>query len=520
MTRKIARPIKLLALLTVTCFNNVAAAKSVKLSDPPIAYVVLGERAHALRGATVPLLRLILATTETDVCQRLQVSRPNGTPLDPLLARRNPDVKRFPITVCEAVLPFADSYRASGESWTAKLDGKTYPLRLPTVVNNPERLLIIGDMGCRDNKKQGCSDAEWPFHTTLPRDLAKRISADGKSTVLVIVGDFKYRVEKKGATPDKEWKNWQADFFTPMSGGKRSKLLFWQSQQNAAFNLLPMAPWVVTRGNHELCQQFGKGGPGWFYLLEPTSTLLDDSEASVAAAACATDPAAPETIGVPYRLDFAHGFSLLQTDSAAIAENKSPNMEQAQALAQNLIRADEGFRQGSHSQRLAWWVTHKPVWAAVGSAQPKLSNATEQAALQKQPGGTPPGSVKLIVSGHKHFYQSVEPGPATRQPLQLVVGNGGVLINPQGYNGTIDSIPAEVRSASYYGFVEGRLDVTNQQVTGWTLDVFAYPHKPDWGGSAGPQLIQTCRYPATDSACKVLKADYFALRPGEENDPD
>lgn len=520
MTKKIARPIALLTLLTLAWGHSAALAKNVKLSQPPIAYVVLGERAHALRGETVPLLRLILDTSHADVCQRLQVSRPNGTPLDPLLARHNPDVKRFPITVCEAVLPFADSYRASGESWTAKLDGKTYPLRLPTVVNNPERLLIVGDMGCRDNKKQGCSDAEWPFHTTLPRDLARRISADGKSTVLVMVGDFKYRVEKKGANPDKEWKNWQADFFTPMSGGKRNKLMFWQAQHKADFNLLPMAPWVVTRGNHELCQQFGKGGPGWFYLLEPTSTLLGDSDASLASAACPDNPSAPETIGAPYRLDFANGFSLLQTDSAAIAENKSPNMEQAQALAQSLSRADAGFRQGSNSQRLAWWVTHKPVWAAVGSTQPKLSNATEQAALQQLPGGTPPASVKLIVSGHKHFYQSVEPGAATRQPLQLVIGNGGVLINPQAYNGTIDTIPAEVRSASYYGFVEGRLDVSNQQVTGWTLDVYAYPHKTDWGGSAGPQLIQTCRYPASGNACTVLKSEYFDPRPGEDNDMD
>lgn len=519
MPRKITRHLRLLALLTAALVNT-AMAKNVKLTEPPLAYVVLGERAHALRGETVPLLRLILATPQDDACQRLQLSRPNGTPLDRPLARTNPDVKRFPITVCETVLPFADSYRASGETWTAKLDGKTYPLRLPTVVRNPEKFLIVGDMGCRDNKKQGCHDTEWPFHTTLPRDMAKLIATDNKATVLVIVGDFKYRLEKKGDTADKEWRNWQADFFTPMSGGKASKYKLWQTRQSAEYNLLPMAPWVVTRGNHELCNQFSKGGPGWFYLLEPSSPLLGDADAVLAAASCPSNPSAAESIGLPYRLDFSHGFSLLQTDSAAIAESKTANPDQAQVVAQTLSRADLGFRQEANPPRLAWWVTHKPVWAAVGSKQPKLSNATQQAALAQLPEGTPPANVKLIVSGHKHFYQSVEPGAATRQPLQLVVGNGGVLINPQAYNGPLEAIPAEVSSASHYGFVEGRLEVENQWVTGWTLNVYAYPNRTDWGGAAGPQLIQTCRYPASGNACAIVKPAYFTAQLGEDNDPD
>ncbi|HMW16903.1 MAG TPA: metallophosphoesterase [Accumulibacter sp.] len=519
MPTKITRPLRLLTLLTAALLGGAPMAASVTLSEPPLAYVVLGERAHALRGDTVPLLRVILATPQDDACHRLQLVPPNGATLDRPLARANPDVKRFPIAVCEAVLPFADSYQASGETWTAKLDGKTYPLRVPTVVRNPEKFLIVGDMGCRDNKKQHCHDAEWPFYTTLPQDMAKRIAADNKATVLVIVGDFKYRVEKKGGTADKEWQNWQADFFTPMSGGNSGKRKLWSGRRSLENNLLSMAPWVVTRGNHELCNQFSKGGPGWFYLLEPTSPLLGDSDATLAAATCPSDPSAAESIGPAYRLDFAHGFSLLQTDSAAIAESKSANVDQAQALAQTLSRVDQGFRQETNP-RLAWWVTHKPVWAAIGSQQPKLSNATLQAALAQLPEGTPPTNVKLIVSGHKHFYQSIEPGAATRQPLQLVVGNGGVLINPQAYNGPLEAIPAEARGASHYGFVEGRLEVVNQRVTGWTLDVYAYPNRPDWGAAAGPQLIQTCRYPASGSACTVVKPSYFTAQPGEDNDPD
>ncbi len=52
--------------------------------------------------------------------------------------------------------------------------------------------------------------------------------------------------------PDK-WTNWRDDFFRP------------------AARLLVAAPWLFSRGNHELCS---RGGPGWFYLLDVNSPLL------------------------------------------------------------------------------------------------------------------------------------------------------------------------------------------------------------------------------------------------------
>ena len=44
------------------------------------------------------------------------------------------------------------------------------------------------------------------------------------------------------------WAVWQKDFFDP------------------AAPLLAAAPWVLVRGNHELCS---RGGHGWFRLLDP-----------------------------------------------------------------------------------------------------------------------------------------------------------------------------------------------------------------------------------------------------------
>lgn len=530
---------RLLALITPLIFAAAQASTLPGQSDPLIAYVVLGERGHQLKGETVALLRIILDTpglkaSGEDPCARMVLSGPPGRALlSAIRARNNPDRRQFPISVCEAVLPFAASYDVAGETWTAQLDGKRYPLRLPSVVRTPEKALIVADTGCRDNKTQACKDSSWYFHATIPQDMAKLIARDGKATFMMVIGDVRYRGGKAEGSGKKgqAWKDWKADFFSPLIGetqgkksnnSKHSKKNKEQPQQQA-YNLLAMAPWVAVRGNHELCASYGSGGPGWFFLLDPSSPLLDDSASVLAAASCSSDPKAPEAITAPYRLDFDHRFSLLVTDSAAIEEGEQPDADQARALAQTLASAETHFKAGKDPERLAWWVTHKPVWAAVGATRPKLSNATQQAALKLLPKGTPPANVKLIASGHKHFYQSVEvdPAAAARQPLQLVIGNGGVLINRKAFNGSEETLDAEIRTASRYGFVEARLEIANGGVTGWTLNAYAYPRLTAKGEHQA-RLIQTCSYPVQRSAkaCRVLEPAYFPVADADADAED
>lgn len=505
-----ARYLFLPGVLAVALLPGAQAAKNSRLAEQPLAYVVLGERAHALRGETVALLRVVLATQQGNPCARLAITGTQGRQLGPIVERRNPDSQRFPITVCEAILPFSGTFSASGESWRAELDGDRYPLRLPTVVKTPERVLIVGDSGCRDNKRQSCDDEHWPFRTTIPRDMARLIADEGKPTVLLMVGDYNYRQEKKSSSPDRQWQNWLADFFTPMTGGsqdKDRKKTGQSGKDDAVGRLLTMAPLVLARGDHELCAPAReKGGAGWYFLLDPTSPLLGDADAAVLGASCPGDDSVPESIGAPFRLDFDNRFSLLITDSAAIADSKRPNNEQANALAQLLARADARFKVDNSPERLAWWVTHKPVWSVVGTDKPKVGNATAQSALNERQNATPPANIKLIVSGDKHFYQSIDAGA---QPLQLVVGNGGVEINKNAFNGTLGVIDAEVRTASRHGFVDARLLVDNHVVKGWTLNSYAYPSPKK--RNKGPELIQTCRYPApaAGKACTVVKPAYF-----------
>src|SRR6185295_5367987 len=88
--------------------------------------------------------------------------------------------------------------------------------------------------------------SKWPV-STLAASAAKR-----KPQLLVHVGDYIYR--ETGSWGD-NWDTWNADFFTP------------------AKQLLEAAPWIATRGNHEICCRAGQG-----FMLFLGATLAQDQK--------------------------------------------------------------------------------------------------------------------------------------------------------------------------------------------------------------------------------------------------
>ena len=117
----------------------------------------------------------------------------------------------------------------------------------------PERILVLGDTGCRIKGKtvQACNDpAQWPF----PQVAAQ--AAKLKPDLVIHVGDYLYRefglseddARCAGSPSGDNWTTWAADFFTP---GKA---------------LLEAAPWVIARGNHEEC---ARAGAGFLRLIGP-----------------------------------------------------------------------------------------------------------------------------------------------------------------------------------------------------------------------------------------------------------
>ena len=79
----------------------------------------------------------------------------------------------------------------------------------------------------------------------------------------------------------------------------------------------------------------------------------------------------------------------------------------------------------STNQTLSWLVTHRPFWGIKNKGKQAV-NVTLQKALANSKNTALPSAVKLVLSGHKHLFQSVT-FPSQRPP-QLLVGNSGVAL--------------------------------------------------------------------------------------------
>ena len=304
----------------------------------------------------------------------------------PMQRRGAPD-GNFPIEVCEALAP-ADPTRLT-------VGGAVLPVVPPQV----KRIVVIGDTGCRLEGRavQDCrSPAAWPFAAIAAHAAAHR------PDLVIHLGDYYYRVSGcpagragcAGSPHGDNWATWKADFFDP------------------AAPLLAAAPWIVVRGNHELCR---RGGRGWFRLLDPRPARGDCSEH--------TDP---------YRLSIG-GLDLLVFDSADADDFLAPPDKVAAYAAQ---LAPLLANTGPH----AWLLTHRPVWGlSSGPFAGLMVNATEQAALR----GRIPANLDLVLSGHLHDFLAYEFGP--ERPAQLIVGDGGAnlyeVVNPAGAE--IDGMPVQ-----------------------------------------------------------------------------
>jgi hypothetical protein len=273
----------------------------------------------------------------------------------------------FPITVCSASVPLA----------TANLSiGGVAVATVPAKIN---RIVLIGDTGCRIAGKnlQDCNDPkQWPFAT-----VAKH-AVDHKPDLVIHVGDYLYRetacpADNKGCAGSPHgdvWATWQADFFDP------------------AAPLLKAAPWVMVRGNHEICRRAGKG---WWRMLDPHAELPECIDRAPA-----------------YRLQLG-GLDLAVFDSGNADDSKAEPETIAAYAAQfaSVLK---------NAPPHTWLLTHRPVWAmSQGYLEGQVINQTEQAAIR----GQVPAGLDLVLSGHIHDFIAYDFGG--KRPAQLIVGVAG-----------------------------------------------------------------------------------------------
>ena len=316
---------------------------------------------------------------------------------------------------------------------------------LPAPVRAPQRIVFLGDSGCRIQgmNAQSCNDPKaWPFAEV------SRLAAAHKPDLVIHVGDYYYRENPcpplnllcLGSPYGDNWATWQAEFFQP------------------AAPLLAAAPWVFVRGNHEVCN---RGGGGWYAFLDAASKLLE----------CSGQTA-------PFAVDIG-GLNLYVLDSANTIDRSAPPWNVGKFAGQ--IQA---LRPGIDAGK-GWIVTHRPIWGLVPVVRvPPLNpmeigvNATEQAAVR----GQALDGVQMVVSGHIHDFQSLSFGP--NRPAQLVVGTGGDVGEPS-------DIP-RIRS--------GPRTVDGESADFFTFDRFGYllleRQGEDWAGAfhdAQDQVVARCR---------------------------
>src|SRR5215468_10794695 len=271
-------------------------------------------RAFVMACALTPVARHVIA--DATRCPAILIDGSEQA----MNVRALPDAA-FPVLVCE--LPLAAGTKS------ARIENLPLPVFKPTL----RSVAAFGDTGCRlkagkrsakadaDQEEQGkfqdCNiPARWPFAS-----LAASVAA-AKPDLVIHVGDYLYR---ESACPPRDsgcarsphgddWPTWKADFFAP------------------AAPALLAAPWIVVRGNHEICK---RAGAGYFRLLDPTPAQ-----------------APPPCIDVIPQFTVTLGEQAFIVFDSSNAADKCPCDPAAYAAQFAAMRPAAG----------TWLLTHRPIW--------------------------------------------------------------------------------------------------------------------------------------------------------------
>lgn len=400
-------------------------------------FVVLGSD----DGETVPYARILI--DPGFACPEVQ----GGDA--PIAMTTRDNLHGFPVIVCEAVIGFDE---------TLAIELQDRSLALPKVQRDPAHVVVFGDTGCKTysaSSNTGCPRGA----PAQPFASLASASAEGPAPdVILHMGDYNYRgtgskvlftAENDGhATQVPQWTYDAGDgtsadehcvqgedtTFWSQSSASSNQPDTWEAWRDDFFRpaaeLLPKAPWVFARGNHELCS---RAGPGWFYFLDPHSNLTGDQ-------LVCPDPA-PEAgvlpnvvLSQPYAVELG-SLTLLVLDSANACDAFTNAAFTARYAEQMKALGELAPASGT-----AWMISHRPIWGLTSYSSTQSTactsmrrwgciNQTLQAALRDGLGGSFPSTVELLLAGHMHRFQSVT-FPGTERPPMVVVGTGGVALDP------------------------------------------------------------------------------------------
>ena len=388
----------------------------------------------------------------------------------------SPRLVDFQVQTCEARLPAGAT--------SAIVDGR--PLKVMGNTSQINRVLVIGDTGCRvkgptayvqladgtatgGDRLQDCtSSSAWPFNRL------SKVAASFNPDLILHNGDMHYRegfpegvevafggsanaanggVQQDNATVKAKfsaagiadslnygWRAWEEDFFKPTGP------------------LLAVAPWALTRGNHELCD---RAAQGWFRFLDPRNfpkagsayTRSDEPEYDGADGSAAsfryvrgssfsnakncsqyTDPVSMVFGDLHLVLIDVGMMNDVPGLSSSMGSTNGDHVRTARQLT-----ALSGLPASNDASKVTWIVGHKPLFAYAGSAA--VASGTPQQAqprtwqFQKAiiPGsetvgagnGALPVNTQMTHAGHIHGFQMISQPAETRLPIAVLMGTSG-----------------------------------------------------------------------------------------------
>lgn len=419
-------------------------------------------------GSSPVIFARIILDAANQVCPQLTGS--DGSSLATQLRPKNPvaggavlSEVNFPVTVCEAVLQENVAY-----------SNHQMGIALAAVTLNPQQVQVYGDSGCKV-ADCGVSGASADFQalanlgTTKAHDLILHMgdynyrgtsghfarSSNGHKIYAYDAGDVPnpapsctyndtyYSQNAINSPKPDSWSYWKADFF------------------EAAKILLPTAPWVFARGNHELCS---RAGAGWFYFLGPGSSLTGSGASQLQCPDQGDFNNPPQGAGqriemIPAYMVALQNFQVWVMDSANACDTFHSN-----PLTPQYTQQYEELAKLSANNKPTWVMSHRPIW---GYQSGGAINNMLQTALAKTTAGKMPGSVSLSLAGHMHIYESLtffdSSGAATTRPPQIVIGNSGVSLGGAPGSGTaagLDGQSAKYNSAQRFGYLQMSVDAS------------------------------------------------------------
>ncbi len=358
------------------------------------AFVIQGERGIAMArvitdAASCPILNLDQGNVPMQLraaAETIPLRATRSAPADSKPAA-------FPVLTCEAVIPDG--------TLSAAVYGQALPLPAKTV----QRIVVIGDTGCRLKKSeaayQACNDQrQYPFTRIAAQ------AAEWKPDLVIHVGDYLYRenrcpVDQTGCAGSPwgyGWDAWLADFFQPAAA------------------LLRTAPWIMARGNHESCS---RAGQGWWRFLDPRPLIAGRD----------CNRAGNDDVGDysdPYAVPIGGATQVLVFDTSGTVNKIIPKDDIRAIKYSRLYRQISALAQQSPYNI---GVDHHPLlgFAAEQNGRGETvllpGNRGLQSVFSRIDPALLPPDIQIMLSGHVHVWEALSfSGP---QPTQFVAGFSG-----------------------------------------------------------------------------------------------